>query len=313
MITALLLGSGLVLLYLGADWFVKGSSSLAFRFGVPSLVVGLTVVAFGTSAPELAVSVRAGYEGIGDMAIGNVVGSNIFNIAVILGLSAIIRPLRMNIEAIRTDAPIVLAVSLLLWGLLFNGTIGRFEGVLLIGGLALYTAHAIYAGRKNSFEPSGKESIASSRRLRRPIVLDLLAIMLGFGFLLLGSLFFVKGAVAFARILNISEAVIGLTIMAAGTSMPELATSLVAAAKGEEDIAIGNILGSNIFNILAVLGISSALTPLHAQGIGRIDLLFMCAAAAILLPFMRTGFRLSRTEGAALLLFYSGYMWYLWP
>lgn len=316
MMTAMFLISGLTLLYFGAEWLVKGSANLAIRAGVPSLVVGLTIVAFGTSAPELVVSVRAGSDGLGDIAVGNIVGSNIFNIAVILGLSSLVRPLKINVQVLRVDTAIMIGVSIVLWFLLRDSTITRFEGTCLTSAIVLYTMLTIYLGKKNAGQLSSESTgsyIQKEQTQKKPLSLNILLILLGLSALVIGSRMFVKGAIDLAQLLKISEAVIGLTIVAAGTSLPELATSIVAAAKREEDIAIGNIVGSNIFNILAILGISGTLTPLTAPGIKTVDLAFMTGTAIILLPLMRTGFKLVRTEGIILLVIYVGYLWYLWP
>lgn len=280
------------------------------------MLVGLTIVAFGTSAPELVVSLQAGFNGLGSIAVGNVVGSNIFNIAVILGLSAIIYPIKVNIQILRFDIPIMIVLSILACFLLRDSMIDRFEGIILTTGIVLFIILEIYLGKKSALQVEvnvvGSE-IKKEKAKKFPIFLDIVLIVSGLAALVIGSKFFVQGATHLAQLLNISDAVIGLTIIAAGTSLPELATSIVAAIKHEEDIAVGNIIGSNIFNILAILGISSTITPLTATGIKPADLAFMTATAIILLPLMRTGFRLVRIEGCFLLLTYAGYLWFLWP
>ncbi|MFC1585314.1 calcium/sodium antiporter [Fibrobacterota bacterium] len=316
MITALFLISGLMLLYFGAEWLVKGSANLALRAGVSSLVVGLTIVAFGTSAPELVVSIGAGMKGLGDISVGNVVGSNIFNIAVILGISALLRPLKINAQLFRVDLSVMIAVSLLLWLLLLDSAIGRIEAAFLAAAVILYIGLTVYLGSRKappSTAAEGQKEAQKKRAGERPVFLEIGLIALGLAALVAGSRFFVKGAVELAQHLGISEAVIGLTIVAAGTSLPELATSIFAAVKGEEDIAVGNIIGSNIFNILAILGITGMFAPLSSPGIKAVDMAFMAGTAVVLLPFMRTGFRLSRIEGILLLAIYVGYLWYLWP
>ncbi|MFH1760619.1 MAG: calcium/sodium antiporter [bacterium] len=307
------LAVGLVLLYAGAEALVRGSSDLASRLGVSTLVIGLTIVAFGTSAPELVVSVKSSLNGMGDIAVGNVVGSNIFNIAVILGLSAIIKPIKVNLQVLRTDAPIMLALSLILVFLLGDSRISRIEGILLTAGICGYTFFTVYMGRKQNIQ-SG-ELVATTAELKKSgsVPFNLFSILGGLAALVLGSRFFVKSAVDFAELMGISQALVGLTIVAAGTSLPELATSVVAAARKQGDIAIGNIIGSNIFNILGILGITSMISPLHIQGIGIVELCFMAGTAILLLPFMRTGFVLNRLEGVLLLGIYGGYLYYLWP
>lgn len=308
---------GLVLLYFGAEFLVKGSANLATRMGVSSLVVGLTIVAFGTSAPELVVSIKAGMAGKGDIAMGNVVGSNIFNIAFILGLTALVRPVKVHLNVLRYDTPIMVVCSVLLWVLLMDSRISRIEGVVLTIGIIAYTVITMIASRKSG---DAQEQVPFEELTTVPVpqkklnpLIDILLTVGGLGLLVLGSRFFVDGAIDIARILGVSEAVIGLTIVAGGTSLPELATSVIAAIKKESDIAIGNIVGSNIFNILAILGISGMINPLYSPGIDQISIYFMLGTAALLFPFMWTGFKLSRVEGAAFLLIYGGYLVYLWP
>jgi len=308
--TTLFLISGIVLLYFGAEFLVRGSSQLALRFGISPLVVGLTVVAFGTSAPELVVSVTSGLKGLGDVALGNVIGSNIFNIAVILGLSALICPIKVNKQVLRIDAPIVVGLSLLLLWLLRDQTISRVEGILLTAGIISYVAFTVVYSRRHPGSIPAEEPNVDKKDT---VALDLLRIAGGLAALVAGSNFFVKGAVNCATYLHVSEAVIGLTIVAMGTSLPELATSLVAAVKKQEDIAIGNIIGSNIFNILCILGISATATPLLAKGITSVDLLFMVGSAVLLIPLMIRGFRLGRFDGALLLSVYGVYLFMLWP
>lgn len=306
---------GLVLLYFGAEFLVKGSANLATKMGVSALVVGLTVVAFGTSAPELVVSIKSGLAGKGDLAVGNVVGSNIFNIALILGLTALVRPVKVHLNVLKIDTPIMVGCSILLLIFLLDSGISRFEGIVLTLGVIIYTTTTIFFAWK-----SGETKIDYPFEQITPIpekkhnpIIDVILTIIGMGLLVFGSRFFVDGAIDIARFLGVSEAIIGLTIVAGGTSLPELATSILAAVKKESDIAIGNIVGSNIFNILAILGISSLITPMHAPGIDQISICFMLGISVLLLPFMRTGFVLNRLEGAIFLLLYGGYMVYLWP
>lgn len=312
MYPVLLLLSGLLVLYIGAEALVRGSSRLAHRFHVPPLIIGLTIVAFGTSAPELVVSIHAALEGSGDLALGNVIGSNIMNIAVILGLSALIRPLKVQLKVVRVDVPIMIAVSALLYPFLLKGkTISRLEGALLVAGIITYTVfNIVMALRQNSTEDT---SIENKQPHANQAAKELILIVLGLGMLVSGSRLFVSGAVSVARILKVSEAVIGLTIVAIGTSLPELASSVVAAIRKEADIAIGNIVGSNIFNILCILGFAGIIAPLKAVGITFIDIHIMMAVSVLLLPFVWSGFVLSRFEGLLLLIIYAGYTWYLWP
>lgn len=313
LITALNLLAGAVLLYFGAEWLVKGSSNLALRFGVPSLVVGLTVVAFGTSAPEMVVSIKSGLEGLGGLAIGNVVGSNIFNIAVILGLSALVRPLRVNVQVLKVDTPIMVLAMIVMFVLMRDGIVGRWEAFFLFVAVVVYSSLTICLGKKSQRQMPRAEENSLRVELKHSVWMDIVLIGMGFGGLVLGSNLFVNGAVALAVAFKVSPAVIGLTIVAMGTSLPELATSIVASARKQEDIAVGNIIGSNIFNILAILGVSGMLTPLQAQGVGTVDLLFMLGTGILLLPMMGARFRLGRLEGAFFLIIYCGYLWYLWP
>ena len=312
MIPLLSLIGGLVLLYYGAEGLVRGSAALALHFGVRPLVVGLTVVAFGTSSPELVVSLQAAMTHNGAIAVGNVVGSNICNIALILGLSALIRPMQVHAQLLRQDVPLMIFTSLLLVLLLANGFLGRLEGAVLFTGIVIYIALNIWMSRREHTRsrPDREEARSVSLRFYGRYGLFVVG---GLTLLVFGADLMVDGAVALAERAGLSKAVIGLTIIALGTSLPELATSLVAAIRQEGDIAIGNVIGSNVFNILAILGISSLVVPLQAGGVGMVDLVVMTAFAVLMLPLMRTGFRLCRLEGALLLVLYTGYVYYLLP
>ncbi|MBK1833380.1 calcium/sodium antiporter [Roseibacillus ishigakijimensis] len=299
---------GMVLLYFGAEGLVRGSARLAARFGIPPLIIGLTIVAFGTSAPELTVSLSAALRGAGDVAVGNALGSNIFNIAVILGLTALIQPPRVHQDLIRREIPFLIVVTLLACGLVAGGGISRLAGGLLFLLLCAYTAFSIRQGRR-----SGEEEEGSGPAERTPLWQCALFIVLGLAVLVAGSHLFVLGAVEVARGFGVSEAVIGLTIVAAGTSLPELATSVVAAVKKEADVAIGNIVGSNIFNILCILGLTAVVSPLEVVGIGLRDALVMLAFSVVLLPFAWSQKSISRWEGGFFLLAYGGYLALLWP
>jgi cation:H+ antiporter len=307
------LAAGLVLLYGGAELLVRGSADMARRLGVSPLVVGLTIVAFGTSAPELVVSIRAGLDRLGNIAVGNVVGSNIFNITVILAVSALVRPLKVNLQVVRLDTPILVAVSVFLLALLRDLRLDRTEGLLLCAGIVAYTALSVALARRAA-DASAREHMHDRARITaRDVLLDITLIASGLVALVFGSQLLVKGAVGLARQLRVGEAMIGLTIVAAGTSLPELATSIVAAGKKEADIAIGNIVGSNIFNILAILGTASVIAPLSCPGISPVDLGFMLGTTVVALPFMWSGFVLNRTEAVLLLSSFCLYLWYLWP
>lgn len=299
---------GIVLLYIGAESLVRGSSRLAAHFGIRPLIIGLTIVAFGTSAPELTVSLAAALKGSSDVAVGNVVGSNIFNVAVILGITALIRPPSVHIDLVKREIPIMILVVLLGFGLVCLGHVSRLAGIALFLGLCAYIFFTIRAARNQPDEnPSGLSTEQS------PVWMCSLMIVAGLGILVWGSDMFVEGSVALARKFGVSEAVIGLTIVAAGTSLPELATSVVAAIKKEADVAIGNIVGSNMFNILCILGLTAAIQPIQVGGIGMRDAAFMLGVSILLLPFALTQKSLSRAEGCVFLSIYGVYLYLLWP
>lgn len=306
LIPVLLVIASLVVLYFGADFLVKGSSSLAVRFGISPLVVGLTVVAFGTSAPELLVSVQSALDGTPGIAVGNVMGSNIFNICAILGISAMINPLRVNPRLIRFDMPVMLLATILFVIIFRNGIFPRWAGILFFVGICCYMVYCIYKAKRGEVAESDEDI-----KPTKSWILDVVFVIAGLGLLVWGSGLLVDNAVVIAKTLGWSEAVIGLTIVAAGTSMPELATSIVAAIKGRTDIAIGNVVGSNIFNLLAVLGLTATIAPVETNQINWLDMGVMVGSSLLLLPFMRTGFRLARVEGIILFLIYIGYTTYL--
>lgn len=303
-----LLVLSLIALYIGAEWLVRGSSSMAARAKISPLVIGLTVVAFGTSAPELVVSINASLQGQGDISIGNVVGSNIFNICVILGLSAIVYPLKAKTQLLKIDIPIMITASILLTVFFWDGRIGRWEGALFFCGIISYTLFSLYFARK-------KKDIAKIQNEQINIsshwYFDMFFIAGGLVILVFASHLLVDNAVYIAKAIGISEAVIGLTIVAAGTSMPELATSIVAAMKKNPEIAIGNIVGSNIFNILAILGISSLIKPITAPQVNYVDMFVMLGVSLLVLPVVGSGFKISRKEGILFFFIYIIYILYL--
>jgi cation:H+ antiporter len=301
----------LVALYFGANWLVKGASSLAERLGVSTLVVGLTVVAFGTSTPEMIVSAQASVKGLGGISIGNVVGSNIGNIGIILGLSALIFPLRANLQLIRFDTPVMILTAILFTLLFLDHKLVRLEGILFLALVVGYTVFNVIKSRQEHKKTVLKEFEEGMPKITRHWGIDIFFILLGLGVLIVGSRFLVKGAVDLARLIGMSEAVIGLTIVAIGTSMPELATSVVAAVKKQPDIAIGNVIGSNIFNILGILGIASVIKPISAPDISIVDTLVMIGFSILLLPLIKTGFTLKRWEGGLFLALYIAYIVYL--
>jgi len=311
--------AGLVALVAGAELLVRGASKLALSFGISPLVVGLTIVAFGTSAPEVAVSVGAVLGGRTDIAIGNVVGSNIFNVLFILGLSAIITPLVVNIQLIRQEVPIMVGASLLLLALTLDGGLSMLESALLFGLLLAYTVFLVRQSRaetqaaQDEFAAEAKPAAPGAWDSRLPVQLALIAA--GLGLLVLGSQWLVDAAVVFAKALGVSDLVIGLTIVAAGTSMPEVATSITAAIKGERDIAVGNVVGSNTFNILGCLGLSGLFTGsgglVMSPALLNFDIWVMIAVALACLPVFLTGREIARWEGAVFLGYYAAYVAYL--
>jgi cation:H+ antiporter len=308
---------GFVLLIVGAEILVRGASRLAAAVGISPLVIGLTVVAFGTSSPELAVSVQSALGDQADIAMGNVIGSNIFNVLFILGLSALILPLVVAQQLVRFDAPLLIAISALVFLFGFNGRIDRWEGALLFAGILIYTAFLIRQSRRESAavqEEYAHEFGAGRSRGTKTWVVNILFVAGGLALLVIGSRWLVEGAVAIARLLGLSELIIGLTIIAAGTSLPEVATSIIAALRGERDIAVGNVVGSNIFNLLAVLGLTSLVAPAGvnvAPAALAFDLPVMVAIAFATLPIFFTGFRIARWEGALFLAYYLAYVLYL--
>jgi cation:H+ antiporter len=307
-VTAVLFVAGLVLLIAGGELLVRGAARLAAGLGVSPLVIGLTVVAFGTSSPELAVSVQAGLSGQVDIAVGNVVGSNIFNVLFILGLSAVIVPLVVSEQLVRLDVPIMVATSILLLLLSLDGRLDRGEAAVLAAALVGYITLQIVlsrragAGRTEPVEGGGS------------LLANGLLIGGGLVLLVLGSRWLVQAAVVIAELFGVSQLVIGLTIVAAGTSMPEVATSIVAGLRGQRDIAVGNVIGSNIFNILAVLGISGMVTPGGipvGAGVLNIDLPIMVAVAVLCLPIFFSHFSITRWEGLLFLAYYGLYATYI--
>jgi cation:H+ antiporter len=268
-------------------------------------------MAFGTSTPELVVSIKTAFEGSGDISLGNVIGSNICNIALILGMSSLLRPLRADLQVVRLQIPVMIAVSLLLWLLLTDGGLNRLEGLGLCLGIVAYTIYSVYLARRGNARSLVEEGGGSKRGPVKNVWINALSVAAGLALLIMGANLFVTGAVSVAEVLGVSQAFIGLTIVAVGTSLPELATSLVAAVRKEADIAVGNVVGSNIFNILCILGISSLVRPVEMGGIRTADLIMMIFTAILTLPMARSGFRLSRWEGVVLLSLYVGYIVYL--
>ncbi|HRI10192.1 MAG TPA: calcium/sodium antiporter [Nannocystaceae bacterium] len=310
--TIVLFISGLALLLVGADLLIRGASAIAKRLGISPLIIGLTVVSLGTSAPEIAVSLTSALAGEADMALGNVVGSNIFNVLGILGITALAAPLIVQRQLIRVDVPIMIVASALCYLVAHDGTISRADGIGLIVGAVLYVALLIRISRRSA--DTQPDAPPSGPVWLRNLPAQLLLILVGLGLLVIGSRWLVDGATEIARLLGVSDLIIGLTIIAAGTSLPELATSVLAAMKGERDIAVGNVVGSNIMNILLVLGATSALAPAGvpvAPEALRFDIPVMIAVALACLPSFITGSVVSRAEGAFFVAYYVAYTVFL--
>lgn len=310
-INFLLILVGLGLLAFGAEGLVRGSSSVALRLGVTPLVVGLTVVAFGTGSPEFVVSISSALNGSSGLALGNVVGSNISNIGLILGVAAVINPLTVRAEIVRRETPIMVVITGLLWLLLYDGELSRFDGIILTLGSIGYTFLTYYLSKQKQKKGVEEEFEEAYEETKGGFWKDILFIGFGLGLLILGANFLVSGAVEIAKYFGLSEIVIGLTIIAIGTSLPELATSVVAAKKGEADVALGNAIGSNVLNILAVLGITAIIQPISTEGIRTVDLGVMLGSAILLNVLLGRKFILDRIEGAILIIGYFVYVYSL--
>jgi cation:H+ antiporter len=298
--------AGFVILTAAAEGLVTGAASLARRVGLSPLVIGLTVVSIGTSLPELVVALDAVLAGNGDIALGNVVGSNIGNIALILGAAALVRPLSVRSQVVRVDGPILAVVSVVFAGLVLDGTLGRADGALLFGGIVAYVTYTLMRARQT---PSVvQEEVAAELPSSNPLWMDLGLLVLGIAGLVGGAHLLVEGAVWIAQVLGVGPIVIGLTIVAVGTSLPELATSVVAARRGKGDIAVGNAVGSSIFNLLGILGTTVLVQPLSTQTLRWVDTGVMIATAVVILPLFRSDWTLSRIEGTLLLIGYGVYV-----
>lgn len=317
LLTGFLFIAGLSLLILGAEWLVRGASRIAAWAGISPLVIGLTVVAFGTSAPELAINVQSALSGQPDIAIGNVVGSNIANILLILGLSAAIAPLMVQQQVVRQDVPIMIGVSIVTFLFALNGLISTLEGFILFGTLLVYIWFLIRQSRAESKEVAQEYEQEFAPHERKTLfgwLVNLGLVVIGLGLLIVGARWMVDSAVAVAHWLGVDELVIGLTVVAVGTSLPELATSVVAAIKGERDIAVGNVVGSNIFNLLSVLGLSAIIVPVGipvSQAALSFDIPVMIAVALASFPIFFTGGQIYRWEGLLFLGYYVAYTAYL--
>ncbi len=303
---------GLAALFLGAEGLIRGSSSLALKIGLTPLVVGLTVVAFGTSTPELVVSLKAALLGNSSISLGNVVGSNIANIALILGIASLIRPLKVHANVIRREIPIMIGLSILLVVLLIDGELSFIDGLFFVIGIITYVIMNVLMARKEK-NKEVEEEFREGLKTRLGVWLSIIFIVGGLGLMILGANLFVTSSIVIAKAIGVSDAIIGLTIVAVGTSLPELITSVVSSYKNESDIAIGNVVGSNIFNILGILGITALVIPLSSAGIRYVDFGVMLLTAFILLPLSKTGFKISRLEGVFLTAGYIIYVYYLLP
>lgn len=306
-ITVIWFIAGLVALIAGAEMLVRGASRLASAFGISKLIIGLTVVAFGTSAPELAVSIQAGLEGKPDIMLGNVVGSNITNILLILGISALILPLQVNPRLIKLDVPVMIGITILLLIFVLNGSIALWESIVFV---ALLGGYLHYLARNRG---TGAPDTVVKNKSSKPM--SVLYAIVGLIMLVVGARWLVDSAVLFAEAMGVSELVIGLTIVALGTSLPEVTTSIVAALRRERELVISGVIGSNILNILAVLGITGLILPEAipvTNALIRFDILILLAASFACIPIFFTGHLISRGEGALFLIYYIAYMLYLW-
>lgn len=303
------IAGGLLLLVLSAEVLVHGAAALAERVGLSSLVIGLTVVSVGTSLPELVVSVEAAMTGRGGLALGNVIGSNIANIALILGLVAFVSPIAVRAQVVRTDAPLLVVATIGVIGLLWDGGLGRVDGAILTAGIVAYVYYTVSMARQAP--PDAQTGGAPVLPTPDSVVLNGALVATGIVGLVAGAHFLVDGAVSVAAALGVSPVVIGLSVVALGTSLPELATSLVAAWRGQGDIAVGNVLGSSIFNLLGILGITVLVHPLSTAALGWVELSVMLGLAILAVALLRSSSTLSRIEGGMLVLCYVAYMAYL--
>ena len=302
LINIVLLVMGLVVVLKGADWLTDGAVNIASRFGVSQMVIGLTIVAMGTSMPELCVSMVSALKGTPDLAVGNVVGSNTLNTLLIVGCSALVAPIMVKRSSVRRDIPFAVLASLLMLIFCLDGGIDRLDAALLFILFAVFMFVTVKYGKNEGTE---------AKTTAAPLGKATLLLVVGLVCLILGSNLFVDNASFIASTLGVSDAVIGLTIVAGGTSLPELATSMVSAKKGNSDIAIGNAIGSNVFNILMIIGVTGLVKPMHIKGITSLDLIVMLASMLLLWFFCRTTYKVKRWEGAVLAISYIAYLAWL--
>jgi cation:H+ antiporter len=304
----LLIIAGLFVLTVGAELLVRGGISIALRLGITPLVIGLTIVAFGTGSPEFIVSLEAAIKGSSGIALGNVIGSNIANLALVLGCAALIKPMAVKAEILRREMPVLMAVSAFLCIMMWDGVISRIDGILLTIGAVAYTVGAYVLSNTKEEKEVEAEFAEAVKPSGRPPWADVLFILLGLGALVFGANILVDGAIDIAQVIGLSEAVIGLTIVAIGTSLPELATSVVASYRDESDISFGNAIGSNVFNILAVLGVAAMISPIPTEGIRSLDIGVFLGSVILLWAMLGRGYRLGRFEGIMLVM---GYIIYI--
>jgi cation:H+ antiporter len=299
--------AGLGLLAAGAEGLVRGAGAVALRFGVAPLVVGLTIVALGTGSPEFVLSVQASAGGNGGIALGNVLGSNISNIGLVLGLAALVRPMTVQARLVRREVPVMMLASVALAALLWDGGLSRLDGAALLAGAVTYLAFT-YVGARRGESPVVAEEFDAALDRERALWIEVLLVAAGLSALLLGATVLLRGAVALATDVGVSEVVVGLTVIAIGTSLPELATSVTAARRRQPDVAFGNAIGSNVVNILAVLGTAALVRPIDASGLRSLDVAVFLVSAVLVLPLMARGSVLNRWEGGVLLVGYAAYI-----
>jgi len=298
---------GLVLLGAGAEGLVRGAGTVALRFGVAPLVVGLTIVAFGTGSPEFVLSVQASATGNGGLALGNVVGSNISNIALVLGTAALIRPLAVQARLVRREVPVMIGVTVAFAAMLLDGGLSRLDGGLLLAAAAAYVVFA-YLGARRGDVPAVTREFGAALAARPALWRAVGSAGVGLGALLLGAAVLLHGATALAGALGVSDVVVGLTVVAVGTSLPELATSAAAARRRQADVAFGNAIGSNVINLLVVLGAAALVNPIPAGGLRTVDVVVLLVSAVVLLPLMVRGSVLDRWEGGLLVAGYAAFL-----
>ncbi|MEM6883832.1 MAG: calcium/sodium antiporter [Verrucomicrobiota bacterium] len=306
-----LLIAGLLLLFFGAEALVRGATAVSLRAGIPPLIVGLTVLAFCTSSPELVVGLKAALNNNGGICLGNVIGSNIANTGLILGIAAMILPLGVNRQIVRREIPVMLGLTFLFVYFMLGESIGRVEGALLFVGLITYIIYSVITARKSGETATQEEVESVAPNLGRHWSIDALLLIGGLGILLLGAELMVTSAVNIATTLGAPEVLIGLTMVAIGTSLPELATSIVAAVKKQCDLMVGNLIGSNIFNLGAILGSASLVRPIVNEGVTMVDIVILLIFSMALVPIMLSNYKISRLEGALLVIGYLGYMAYI--